>query len=63
MADPEAITVMHYTGANDDRGGVMSVLHALAGTGVFNCVLGVNPGFIQRRVPQLPSLVLPAIEC
>ena len=54
-------TVLHYTGSDDDRGGVMSVLHALAGAGNFACVLGVNPGFTQRRTPSLAVLEFPRI--
>lgn len=55
-------TVLHYTGSDDDRGGVMSVLRALAGAGRFECVLGVNPGFVQRRTPPLPALEFPRID-
>ena len=55
-------TVLHYTGSDDDRGGVMSVLRALAGVGTFACVLGVNPGFVQRRTPSLAALEFPRID-
>ena len=55
-------TVLHYTGSDDDRGGVMSVLHALAGAGRFACVLGVNPNFVSRRTPALPVLEFPRID-
>jgi glycosyltransferase involved in cell wall biosynthesis len=44
-------TVLHYVGADDDRGGIVSVVRALASTGRFRCVLGVNRGFQQRRPP------------
>lgn len=60
-AAPESRLVLHYTGADDDRGGVMSVIRALAGAGRFECVLGVNPGFAQGRVPPLRTLELPSI--
>ena len=40
----------------------MSVLRALAGAGRFECVLGVNPGFVQRRTPPLPALEFPRID-
>ena len=40
----------------------MSVLRALAGAGCFECVLGVNPGFVQRRTPPLPALEFPRID-
>ena len=46
-------TVLHYTGADDDRGGVMSAVRALATADRFTCVLGVNPGFRQHRQPPL----------
>jgi glycosyltransferase involved in cell wall biosynthesis len=39
----------------------MSVVHALAATGEFECWLGVNPGFASRRVPPLPVVRLPGI--
>ena len=54
--------VLHYTGADDDRGGVMSVVRALATAKRFECVLGVNPGFVQRRVPPIATLELPRLE-
>lgn len=53
--------MLHYTGAVNDRGGVMSVIRALAGANRFTCILGVNPGFVQRGSPLLPTLVLPEI--
>jgi glycosyltransferase involved in cell wall biosynthesis len=61
MSDPAPPTVLHYTGYNDDRGGIMSVIGALAGTGAFDCVLGVNPGFRARRFPALRTLALPSL--
>jgi glycosyltransferase involved in cell wall biosynthesis len=60
-AVPESRLVLHYTGANDDRGGAMSVIRGLAEAGRFGCVLGVNPGFTQGRVPPLRTLELPSI--
>ena len=53
--------VLHYTGAVNDRGGVMSVIRALSGADRFACLLGVNPGFVQHTKPPLPTLVLPEI--
>ena len=51
MSGPASFPVLHYTGATDDRGGVMSVVHALATTGYFECVLGVREvGFAHHRV-------------
>lgn len=55
-------TVLHYTGYDDDTGGIMTVVRNLAGTGLFECVLGVNPRCEQRRVPPMPMLELPALE-
>ena len=55
------LEVLHYTGGDDDRGGVVSVVRNLASAGAFHCVLGVNPGCIQHRVPPLPVLELPGI--
>jgi glycosyltransferase involved in cell wall biosynthesis len=62
MSAPAPFTVLHYTGATDDRGGVMSVVRALAGTGQFDCVLGVSPGFVARRSSPLRTMAFPAIE-
>ena len=53
--------VLHYLGYDDDRGGIVSVIRALASTDRFACVLGVNPGFAQARAPALATLELPAI--
>lgn len=54
-------TVLHYTGYDEDRGGVISVIRGLAGAERFACVLGVNPGFRQHRQPPLAVLELPAV--
>lgn len=54
--------VLHYLGADDDRGGIVSVVRALETAGKFQCVLGVNPGFQQRRQPALPSAEFGRIE-
>ncbi len=54
-------TVLHYLGYDDDRGGIVSVGRALASTGRFDCVLGVNPAFAQARTPALATFELPAI--
>lgn len=63
LTSPDAAVpvVLHYTGAVNDRGGVMSVIRALAGADRFACILGVNPGFAQQGKPALPTLVLPEI--
>lgn len=59
---PATREVLHYTGADDDGGGVMSVVRALAGTGRFACVVGVNPGFTPRRAPPMAAMEFPRIE-
>lgn len=58
---PTTPEILHYVGCDDDRGGVISVVRNLAGTNRFGCVLGVNPGCRQQRVPALPVLALPRI--
>lgn len=54
-------TVLHYTGGDDDHGGIVSVIRALAAAGRFDCVLGVNPGCVQHRAPSLPVFELPRL--
>ena len=61
MSGPASFPVLHYTGAIDDRGGVMSVVHALATTGYFECLLGVSPGFVGRRSARLKTMEFPTI--
>jgi len=61
MPEPAPPTVLHYTGYDDDRGGIMSVIGALAGAGEFTCVVGVNPGYQARRFPALRTLTLPRL--
>jgi glycosyltransferase involved in cell wall biosynthesis len=53
---------LHYLGYSDDRGGIVSVIRALAAAGRFQCILGVNPGFRQGRTPALPTLELPDLD-
>jgi len=48
------MTVLHYTGADNDRGGIISVVRGLAGAGRFECLLGVSRGAVQHRAPPLP---------
>ena len=54
MAADQPRTVLHYLGYDDDRGGIVSVVRALAEAGRFDCVLGMNAGAVQRRTPALP---------
>lgn len=62
MQSGACFTVLHYTGYDHDRGGIVSVVRALATAGDFDCVLGVNPGFTQLRTPPLPVLELPRTD-
>jgi glycosyltransferase involved in cell wall biosynthesis len=61
VSEPVPRTVLHYIGTDEDRGGILSVVRALATARQFECVLGVNPGFAQAREPALPTLELPAV--
>ena len=62
MPESPRSTVLHYTGYDEDRGGVIRVVCALAEAGRFACIHGVNPGFKQHRRPPLPVLELPAVR-
>ncbi len=53
MASDRLVTVLHYTGYDEARGGIMTGIGHLADTGIFHCVLGVNQGF---RHPAKRSL-------
>ncbi|MDB6115687.1 MAG: epsD 1 [Lacunisphaera sp.] len=61
MSSGRAITVLHYTGGDDDRGGIMSVIRALAASGGGGCMLGVNRGARQQRQPALPAVEFPPL--
>lgn len=61
MPAAEKLTVLHYVGYDADRGGIVSVVRALAGVGRFACVLGMNRGCVQERTPPLAVLELPRI--
>jgi glycosyltransferase involved in cell wall biosynthesis len=58
---PASPTVLHYVGYDDDRGGIVSVVRALAVTGAFPCILGVNTGFVPSRELELPVMELPLL--
>ncbi|WP_221030580.1 glycosyltransferase family 4 protein [Actomonas aquatica] len=52
-AAPELET-LHYLGYDEDVGGIVSIVRALAETGLFGVTLGLNRGAHQRRQPALP---------
>lgn len=54
--------VLHYTGAADDSGGIVSVVRALAAADRFDCIFGLSPGAVQRRLPALPAVELPRMD-
>jgi len=53
--------VLHYTGGDDDRGGIISVVRNLSAAGNFRSWLGVNEGATQTRRPPLPALEFPRV--
>ena len=55
------LSVLHYIGYDSDRGGIVSVVRTLAQTGRFDCILGVNVGFRQLRVPRLEAIEMPPL--
>lgn len=55
-------TVLHYTGYDDDRGGIVTVIRNLAAAGRVRCMLGMNFGGVQQRRPRLETLEFPWIE-
>lgn len=55
-------TVLHYTGNDTDRGGIVTIIRHLAADGRCDCIWGANPGARQERTPPLPVLALPRIE-
>jgi len=56
VSAPAKPEVLHYIGYDDDRGGIVSMIRALAATGRVRCVLGVNPGCVQHQVPPLETM-------
>lgn len=59
---PANLEVLHYVGYDDDRGGIVSMIRALAIASPFRSVLGVNPGCTQHYAPPLELLELPRID-
>lgn len=62
MASAGPFTVLHYTGYDDDRGGIVAAILNLAADGRSECVWGANPGVRPERQPALPVLALPRLE-
>ncbi|MDI1247858.1 MAG: glycosyltransferase [Lacunisphaera sp.] len=61
MAGDSPMTVLHYTGATDDQGGIAAVIRNLAAAERFRCVLGVSAGFVRRDASGMDVLELPAL--
>ncbi len=62
MSCSHEITSLHYVGYENDRGGIVSVVRALATAGRFGCVLGVNESFQGGRTAALPVARFKSIE-
>jgi glycosyltransferase involved in cell wall biosynthesis len=62
VAAPQAFESLHYVGYTDDRGGIVSVIGALAAEPSLGVVMGVGPGFSGRRNAALRTMELPALE-
>jgi glycosyltransferase involved in cell wall biosynthesis len=61
MPDGETITVLHYVGYDEDRGGILTFVRALAAENQFRCVLGVNPDFRAGRSAALERVTFPPL--
>lgn len=62
MPAPSRFTVLHYTGCDDDPGGIFTVIRNLAAAGRFDCLVGVNRGCVQYRKPPLPAVEFPRLK-
>lgn len=58
---PDRPVILHYVGYDDDRGGIVAVVRALAEQRRFDCILGVNTGFHPTRSEGLPTEMFPAV--
>jgi glycosyltransferase involved in cell wall biosynthesis len=58
----EELEVLHYTGYDNDRGGIVSIVRSLGEEGLFRSILGVSKGFKGSRDPALPVLEFDPIE-
>jgi glycosyltransferase involved in cell wall biosynthesis len=54
--------VLHYTGYDEDYGGVTVAIKRLAAVGAWRTLLGLNAGGVQRREPQLDVMEFPRVE-
>ena len=62
MPSDRPITVLHYTGYDQARGGIMTGIGHLADTGIFRCILGVNQGFQRPAKPSLDVMEFCRLE-
>lgn len=61
MSAREPITVLHYVGYDVDRGGILTVVRTLASEERFQCLLGVNPGFVATLSAGMACERFPAL--
>lgn len=60
QASPRPL-VLHYTGYDEDFGGVTVVLKRLAAVGAWRTQIGLNSGGVQRRAPVLEVVEFPCV--
>lgn len=53
--------VLHYTGYDQDHGGILAIVRALHEQGRFKSVLGVNRGFRASGASTVPTIEFPAL--
>ncbi len=54
--------VLHYTGYDEDYGGVTVTIKRLAAVGAWRTLLGLNAGGVQRREPRLDVVEFPRVD-
>lgn len=54
--------VLHYTGYDEDYGGVTVTIKRLAAVGAWRTLLGLNAGGVQRRESRLTVVEFPGVE-
>ncbi|HVU18593.1 MAG TPA: glycosyltransferase family 4 protein [Candidatus Didemnitutus sp.] len=62
MSDAPQRTVLHYVGYDHDAGGIVSTVRALASTGRFACVLGLNKQARHESRADLPVRTFSRVE-